>query len=435
MCQIISVHRFSCVCGKDNTYMVLIRQLSNGIPVVLEQIDYFRSVSLGVYVKAGSAYETKENNGISHMLEHMFFKSTKNRTAKKLAEDMANIGGNLNAFTEKECTSYYLTTLEEQLPDAIELVGDMLNNALFLSDELEREKQVVLEEIDMYDDSPEDLVHEMLQKMVWKDCALGYIISGEKENVMRFTREDLIQYKEMTYTSDRMVISIAGNFHVNDVMKQLEEHFGCFTKTKESLEEKTPIYRQTVFCENKDIEQVHVNIAFECLSYQSEDKYALYLLNNVLGGSDNSRLFQTLREESGLAYSIYSYESIYEQGGLFHIEAIINPSKLETVLTSIEKVLEDLKEHGISDDELAQAKQLFKTDLIIGNESTKSKIYNNGKTYLMKGELKEIDDILDKIYAVTKEDIVAIAKQYLDWEQKSLSFVGNITDEDVKKLS
>lgn len=414
--------------------MVLIRKLSNGIPVILEQIEYFRSVSVGVYVKAGSAYESEENNGISHMLEHMFFKSTKNRTAKKLAEDMAHIGGNLNAFTEKECTSYYLTTLEEQLSQAIELLGDMLNHPLFLEDELEREKQVVLEEIDMYDDSPEDLVHEMLQKLVWKDYALGYIISGEKENVNRFTREDLIAYKETTYTSDRMVISIAGNFSIDATMELLEKHFSGFKPSTHYIEEVKPKFHKVVFCENKDIEQVHVNIAFDCISYRSEQKYALYLLNNILGGSDNSRLFQKLREESGLAYSVYSYESIYETGGLFHIEAIVNPSKLQIVLDSIEQVLRELMENGITDNELIQAKQLFKTDLIIGNESTKSKIYNNGKTYLMKNEWKEIDEIIERVFAVTKEEIVDIAKKYFVWNEKSLSFVGNITKQELTKL-
>lgn len=414
--------------------MVIIKRLSNGIPVVFEEISYLRSVSFGVYVKAGSAYETKENNGISHLLEHMLFKSTKNRTAKQLADDMAHIGGNLNAFTEKESTSFYVTALEEQLPASIELIADMLNNALFLPDELEKEKGIVLEEIDMYDDSPEDLVHEMLQKLAWKDEPLGYIISGEKDVVNSITREELIAFKEKTYTADRMTISVAGKFDMESTMELLEKYYSVFENSKEPLELSEPIYAPVVFHRMKDMEQVHVNIAFDGVSYQSDEKYTLYLLNAIFGGGDNSRLFQRLREEEGLTYSIYSYESIYEMGGLFHIDAVLNPVKLNTALTQIEECIKSLCDDGVTEQELEQAKQLLKTDLIIGNESTKSKIYNNGKTFLMKGYLKTIDEVLESIYKVTCEDIQNFAKKYLRWDKKSISLVGNITEKEVRKI-
>lgn len=411
--------------------MVIIKRLSNGIPVVFEEIPYLRSVSFGVYVKAGSAFETKENNGISHLLEHMFFKSTKNRTAKQIADEMAHIGGNLNAFTEKESTSFYVTSLEEQLPAAIELIGDMLNNALFLPDELEKEKGVVLEEIDMYDDSPEDLVHEMLQKEAWKDDPLGFIISGEKDVVNTITREELVAFKEKTYTADRMVISVAGKMNMEETMRLLEENFASFENSKEPLALTIPKYEPVIFCRTKDIEQVHLNVAFESVSYQSDEKYTLYLMNVILGDGDNSRMFQKLREEAGLTYSIYSYESIYDEAGLFHIDAVLNPKKLKTALAHMEEVIRDFCENGVTEKELEQAKQLLKTDLIIGNESTKSKIYNNGKTYLMKGYLKSIDEVLDDIYKVTCEDVQAFAKRYLRWDQKSISLVGNITEDEI----
>lgn len=415
--------------------MVIIKRLSNGIPVVFEQIEYLRSVSFGVFVKAGSAFETKENNGISHLLEHMFFKSTKNRTAKQIADEMAHIGGNLNAFTEKETTTFYVTALEEQLPTAIALIGDMLTNALFLESELEREKGVVLEEIDMYDDSPEDLVHEMLQKLAWLDEALGFIISGEKEVVKSITREELFAFKERIYTADRMTISIAGKVDVEETMKQLEESFSSFKPSTMDVPLVKPKYQPAVFCRTKDIEQVHLNIAFNSVSYQSDEKYVLYLLNTILGGGDNSRLFQKLREEEGLTYSIYSYESIYEEAGLFHIDAVLNPSKLQTALSQIKEVIEILSRDGVTENELAQAKQQLKTDLIIGNESTKSKIFNNGKSFLMKGYLRTIDEVLEDVYQVTCEDVVDFARRYLRWDQKSISLVGNITEEELEFLS
>lgn len=412
--------------------MVIIKRLSNGIPVVIEKIPYLRSVSFGVYVKAGSAFETKENNGISHLLEHMFFKSTKNRTSRQLAEDMAHIGGTLNAFTEKESTSFYVTALDDQLPAAIELIGDMLNHALFLPEELEKEKGVVREEIDMYDDSPEDLVHEMLQKMAWKDEPLGFIISGEKDVVNGITREDLIAFKEKTYTADRITISIAGNVEIEETMELLEQNFSKFRNSTDYLELRHPVYAPVVFYREKDMEQVHLNIAFECVSYQSNEKYTLYLMNAIFGDGDNSRLFQKLREESGLTYSVYSYESMYEEGGLFHIDAVLNPAKLKTAMSQIEECIRVFCENGVTEAELKQAKQLIKTDLIIGNESTKSKIYNNGKTFLMKGYLRTIDEVLEDIYRVTCEDIQNFAKKYLRWDKKSVSLVGNISEEEIR---
>lgn len=383
-------------------------------------------------MKAGSAFETKENNGISHLLEHMFFKSTKNRTSRQLAEDMAHIGGTLNAFTEKESTSFYVTALDDQLPAAIELIGDMLNHALFLPEELEKEKGVVREEIDMYDDSPEDLVHEMLQKMAWKDEPLGFIISGEKDVVNGITREDLIAFKEKTYTADRMTISIAGNVEIEETMELLEQNFSGFRNSTEYLELRHPVYAPVVFHREKDMEQVHLNIAFECVSYQSNEKYTLYLMNAIFGDGDNSRLFQKLREESGLTYSVYSYESMYEEGGLFHIDAVLNPAKLKTAMSQIEECIRVFCENGVTEAELKQAKQLIKTDLIIGNESTKSKIYNNGKTFLMKGYLRTIDEVLEDIYRVTCEDIQNFAKKYLRWDKKSVSLVGNISEEEIR---
>lgn len=414
--------------------MITVKKLSNGIPVVFEEIEYLRSVSLGVYVKAGSAYENERNNGISHLLEHMFFKSTANRTSKQIADEMAHIGGNLNAFTEKESTSFYVTALEEQLKPSIELIGDMLCNPLFLEEELEKEKGVVLEEIDMYDDSPEDLVHEMLQKLAWNGHPLGYIISGEKEVVNGITREELIAYKEKVYTADRMTISIAGKVNIEEAMQWLEDSFSSLPNTREHLELGKPTYQPTVFCRTKDIEQVHLNIAFEVVSYESSEKYVLYIMNSILGGGDNSRLFQKLREEEGLTYSIYSYESLYEKGGLFHIDAVLNPSKLQTAFEQIEETIRMIWEQGITENELEQAKQQLKTDLIIGNESTKAKIYNNGKTYLMRGSLRSFDEILADIYRVSCEDVQNFVKKYLQWDKKAVSVVGNITEEELSFL-
>ena len=198
--------------------MIDIRKLSNGITVVLEPMDYLKTVAFGVWVNVGSRNENKKNNGIAHTIEHMVFKGTQKRSSREIADDMAKIGGNVNAYTTKECTSYYTTTLSEHLPAAIEIVSDMLLNSTFEEDALSKEKGVIIEEIDMYDDSPEDLVHEMLQQEIWKDHPLGYIISGTKENVMSFTKEQIIEFMDEHYVAENMLISIAGKFDVEETM-------------------------------------------------------------------------------------------------------------------------------------------------------------------------------------------------------------------------
>jgi predicted Zn-dependent peptidase len=251
----------------------------------------------------------------------MLFKGTKNRSAKQIADEMARIGGNMNAFTSKECTSYYATTLSEHLPIAIDIISDMLTNSLIDDKALKKEKGVIIEEIDMYDDSPEDLVHEMLQQRIWKDHPLGYMISGTKKIVRKVTREQIQNFMDTYYVGSNMIISVAGHFDEDMVLGLLEEKFGGIKaeSDKANQEKSRPEYNRVQCKRHKDIEQLHCNIAFDCISYLSEERYVLSVLNSILGGSVNSRLFQKIRENSGLTYSIYSYGSSYRETGLFHI--------------------------------------------------------------------------------------------------------------------
>ena len=283
-----------------------IKKLSNGITVVLEPMNYLKTTSFGVWVKVGSCNETKENNGIAHVIEHMLFKGTKKRNSRQIADDMAKIGGNVNAYTTKECTSYYTTTLAEHLPAAIEIISDMINHSTFEEDALEKEKGVIIEEIDMYDDSPEDLVHEMLQQVIWEDHPLGFIISGTKENVLGMTREQIQEFMAEHYVAENMLISIAGKFDTDEVMQLLEEAFACVPNQTIKQQMVAPEYHHCIYTKEKDVEQVHLNIAFDSIPYDHEDKYVLSILNSILGGGLNSRLFMEIREELGLTYSIYS---------------------------------------------------------------------------------------------------------------------------------
>ena len=410
--------------------MVKIKHLSNGITVVFETMPYLRSASFGVWVKVGSVNENKSNNGIAHVIEHMLFKGTKNRNTKQMADDMARIGGNINAYTSKECTSYYATILSEHLPLAIDILSDMFQNSLIDEKDLKKEKSVIIEEIDMYEDSPEDLAHEMLQKKIWKDHPLGYIISGTKQNIRNISREQILDFMDTYYVGDNIIISVAGRFDEDEIYTLLEEKFGSIKQRNQVLMENIdkPKYHKVIYTKNKDIEQVHCNIAFDCISYLSDQRYVLTVFNSIFGGSINSRLFQIIRENSGLTYSIYSYGSSFRHAGLLHIYAAMNPSQTDTVFKKIYQIIEDIKKNGINSDELEMAKEQIKTDFILGSESAKSRMNSNGKSVINRGYVLPLDDIVAGIEAVTLDDIKEFANKYLDFNNMSISIVGNIKD-------
>lgn len=408
--------------------MTSINTLPNGITVVMENMPYLKSAAFGVWVRVGSANENESNNGIAHMIEHMMFKGTKNRTAKQIADEMARIGGNINAYTSKECTSYYATVLSEHLPMAIRIIGDMLNNSLIDEKALKKEKSVILEEIDMYEDSPEDLVHDFLQQRIWKDHPLGYIISGKKTIVRKVSRDQILDFMDTYYTGENIIISIAGNFDQNEILALVEEEFGNIkpASDKDIKSPGKPCYHKVVCKKNKDIEQLHINIAFNCISYLSEERYALSVLNSILGGSVNSRLFQKVREEAGLAYSIYSYGSSYKDAGLLHIYAAMNPGQKNAVIDIINKEIESIKRDGITEDELSMTKEQIKTELILGNEGAKNRMNANGKSMLNRGRLVPLNELIKNINKVSMDDVKDFADKYLDLSDSSMSIVGNI---------
>lgn len=414
--------------------MVNTRKLSNGITVVFEPMPYLRSAALGIWVKVGSSNENAKNNGISHIIEHMLFKGTKTRTAKQIADEMARIGGDINAYTSKECTSFYAVTLDEHLPVAIGILGDMLNNSLFEEKSFQKEKGVIIEEIDMYDDSPEDLVHEMLQMKVWDKHPLGFQISGSKETVRNTTRDEVLDYMTKHYVSDNMVISVAGNFKEDEIMELLEENFGKVPSGEKIEAAVAPSYAPTIYVKEKDVEQLHLNIAYESIKSDGEEKYILTVLNSVFGGSINSRLFQEIRENLGLTYTIYSYGSSYSRAGLFHIYGAMNPSQLRPVVDNIFQIIEDIKENGITEEELSMCKEQIKTELIMGDETAKNRMNSNGKAMLFRGYIIPLEEIIEKVNSVTKEEVKQFAVKYLNKEKVSISLVGNLEGVDREGL-
>jgi predicted Zn-dependent peptidase len=412
--------------------MINRKKLSNGITVVFETMPYLRSAALGVWVKVGSSNENEKNNGISHIIEHMLFKGTKSRSAKKIADDMARIGGDINAYTSKECTSIYAVTLDEHLPIAIEIIGDMLMNSLIDEKALTKEKGVIIEEIDMYDDSPEDLVHEMLQMKIWGQHPLGYQISGKKETVRAITRQEILDFMAQYYVSENIVISVAGNIKEEEVLNHLEANFSGMPIGSRQPDCTIPIYHPSIYTKEKDVEQLHLNIAFDSIVADADEKYALTILNSVFGGSINSRLFQVIRENLGLTYTIYSYGSSYKTAGLLHIYGAMNPIQLEQVFTNSFEIIEDLKVNGLTADELSMSKEQIKTELIMGNESAKNRMNSNGKSILFKDFIVPLEETIDKVNEVTSEEIMDFAKKYLVKENCSISLVGNL--ENIDKL-
>ena len=406
--------------------MIYKNKLSNGITVVIETMPYLRSAAFGVWVKVGSSNENSKNNGISHIIEHMLFKGTKNRTAKQIADDMARIGGDINAYTSKECTSFYAITLDEHLPDAIEIIGDMLTHSLIEEKSLEKEKGVIIEEIDMYDDSPEDLVHEMLQMKVWDNHPLGYQISGTKKAVRSISRQEIIEFMSDNYVSENMVISVAGNINEKEIIDLLETNFAAIPKGKRRMDCSKPIYHTSMYRKEKDVEQLHLNLAFESIIADSEEKYVLTILNSVFGGSINSRLFQEIRENLGLTYSIYSYGSAFRTAGLLHVYGAMNPMQLEAVVQKVFTIIEDLKKCGLTKDELMMTKEQIKTELIMGNESAKNRMNSNGKSILFKNYITPLEETIRKVNEVNSEEVIAFANQYLHREKCSISVVGNL---------
>ncbi len=416
--------------------MTNIHVLSNKITVITEVLPYLSSVSFGIWIKAGSSNENESNNGIAHIIEHMLFKGTSNRSAKQIADEMARIGGNMNAFTSKECTSYYATTLSEHLPITIDILSDMFLNSLIDEKALKKEKGVIIEEIDMYDDSPEDLVHEMLQQRVWRDHPLGYLISGTKKIVRRVTREQIMDFMNTYYVGENMFISVAGSFEEAEVLELLEMKFGKIKPASSTLTATAgkPQYNRVMCKRNKDIEQLHFNIAFDSVSYLSKERYVLSIVNNILGGSINSRLFQRIRENSGLTYSIYSYGSSYKETGLFHIYAAMNPSQAPSVFKKIRHIINDIKKKGVTAEELSMTKEQIKTELILGNESAKSRMNANGKSMVNRGRIISMKEVIDEINQVNLDMIKEFNNRYFDLEAASISLVGNLKEIDLKAI-
>lgn len=410
--------------------------LKNGIKVIAEYIPYVNSISMGVWIRSGSRYENSQNNGVSHFIEHMLFKGTKNRSAKRIAEEIEEVGGQINAFTGKEATCFYVKLLDEHIGIGIDVLSDMLLNSNFSEDDIQREKGVIQEEINMYEDSPEDLVVDILSLGTWGKDTLAYPILGTEKTVNSFNREIVLDYFSNIYTPNNIVISIAGNYNEKEIIKILEDKFGSYSSEKNNiLSVSKPAINNEVIIRKKDIEQIHVTLSFKGIELGNDRLYTLLALNNYFGGGTSSRLFQSLREEKGYVYTIYSFPSSYQNAGVFNIYFALNGQYIDNAMELIHNEILDTLNNKLDDVQIKKAKEQLKGNYILGLESVSSRMFGMGKSELMLNRVNEPKEILDKIDKITSDDVHKTIEDVFKGGILSAAAVGrNISEDKFKSL-
>ena len=380
--------------------------------VVVEPMKGVRSCAIGIWAPAGPVYENENEAGISHLIEHMLFKGTERRTAGEIAAEMDGLGGNLNAYTAKECTCYYAKVLDEHLPRGLDILQDLVNHARLDKTDLEREKSVVCEEILMMEDTPEDLAHELLCGAMFGGTPLARPILGSQESVRALNREDLTAYMNRRYRPENMVVACAGRVDMPALKDMLEGLFPAGTQTPHKAQDGMPpssLISGPVFTGvGKDVEQAHICLGYPGFPTDSDDQFALLVLNNALGGSMSSRLFQKIREERGLAYSVYSYPSSYSGTGYFTLYAGTGEKQGPEVIRLMLEETRRMLTGGITKDELQRSKEQLKGNYMLGQESTSARCGAIGRSLLLRGYAREEEDVLRRIARVSMEDVNAI---------------------------
>lgn len=414
-----------------NTY-----ELNCGVKLFLTPLPIHRSASIGFWVKTGSIHEPKVLNGISHFIEHMLFKGTSTRTARDIAEFFDSRGADLNAFTSKECTCYHAKVLDHHLVDAIEVISDMICNSLFTDEEIEKEKNVIIDEITMADDTSDDVSYDLIAKASFGKCTLGQPILGFEESVQSFTSSDIRTYMDHYYTSDKIVISIAGSFNESAVIKALNKFLTLKVGVKKETINIQEFYSQGAFI-SKDIEQVHLEVAYPGLALGDEKVFPMAALNVILGGSVSSRLFQNIREKYGLTYSINSYLNQYENIGTLNLYANMQKSNLKRVVDLLAEEIKVMLLKGVTDEELKRAKEQLKGNYILDLEGSESYMGLIGKNTLFNKKIYTVEAIELKINAIDMKDLNDIIQETLK-EKPAVSIVGKVNQKDldycIKKL-
>lgn len=403
--------------------------LPNGIRIVTEVMPYVRSVSLGVWIGSGSRVEHGPENGISHFIEHMVFKGTKHRSAEDIARSVDSVGGGLDAFTSKELVSFNTKVLDEHLPLALDILSDLVLHPLFRKEDIEKEKGVILEEIKMEADQPEFVLHEAFISNFWKGHGLGKPILGTKETVKKFGQEMLLDYYHRVYSPKNILITAAGNLDHEKLVKLIRDKFeGVQEYGTVPVDSVPKPHAPIVLKKRESLEQVHITMGVPAYPLAHELRFPLYVLNTVLGGGMSSRLFQDIREKQGLAYAVYSELSLFSDTGCFTIYAGTGVETAKQVVTSIMQEIRQIKDNPIGYDELRRAKDHLKGSLMLSLESTSSRMSNLARQELYFKDFLSLDEMLESIESVTREEVQKIAQEFFHTENIALAMLGKLGD-------
>jgi len=398
--------------------------LPNGVRILTQHVPAVRTAAIGVFVGTGSRHETAAQSGAAHFLEHMAFKSTEHRTTDQLARQIDAVGGQMNAYTTKESTCFYTRCLDTHLDQVIDLLCDMLFHSSFLPEEVATERGVILEEIGMYKDAPEDLVSERLSAAVYKGHSLARPILGTKKTLEAMSGDWLREYRRTHYRPDRVVVSLAGSF-THAAVDELKARFSALSGDLTPAV-KPAVYHSAVTVRRKAIEQNHLILAFPSLSYLDDGRYAMHLLSSILGGGVSSRLFQEVREKRGLCYTVYSYIADHEDTGLLGLYTALSPDTERQALDTLCRVAADLAEHGPEQEELDRAREQVKANLLMSLESTQARMSHMGTAMLLRGKVASVDEVIASYDAVTTDRIRTLAQQIFTFGRASLSAVGKV---------
>lgn len=385
--------------------------LENGVRIISEEIPYVRSVAIGIWIDIGSRDEDEKNNGISHFIEHLMFKGTEKRNAKDIAESLDAVGGQLNAFTAKEYTCYYAKVLDEHFSLAVDVLSDMVLNSKFDEKDIDKEKKVVIEEIKMYEDTPDELVHDLLVNSIWSGHSLGRPILGTKDVINNMSRQQVCDFYQENYIPENIVIAVAGNIKHQEVIDRLSPIFSQIKGVKAKRSLNKPVFIKNVVSKEKDIEQVHLCIGTTGLPANDEQSYVKHVINSILGGGISSRLFQSIREERGLAYSVFSYTSSYQDAGLFAVYAGLSPKNIQEVIALIMNENKAFANGEISEYEINKAKEQLKGNLLLGLESVGGRMSRLGKSELTLGKIYTPDEIVERINQVNRDKAIELAHE------------------------
>ena len=400
--------------------------LDNGLTIISEQMNHVRSASVGIWVRSGSRHEQASLNGISHFIEHTLFKGTGSRTSREIAVESDAIGGHVDAFTSREVAAYYVRVLDEHLSRSFDLIADLVTNPLFADEELDRERNVVTEEIKMVEDTPDDLVQEVFVSNFWPDHPLGRSILGTVDTLATFNHERVAAYFSNVYTPRNLVVTGAGNIEHKRFVDMVGSYLGGMSDRPAGLSASppSPAVRRVVL--DKDLEQAHLVLGTRCPPMTSPDRYAVHLLNVILGGGMSSRLFQTIREDHGLAYAVFSGVNAYTDAGFLSVYAATSPDQINDVIRLSVEEFNKLKSEPVTEAELQRAKDQFKVSIMLSLESTSARMSNLARQEIFFGRQFTLDEMLERINRVTEDDVQRMAGEIFTSDDLAITAVGQL---------